>query len=596
MVDGSRGVVECPDGYLWVLEQDGRVVVRTFKTGDGDGEIVVEDGQGANIIGGARDGDRVFLGDRNGFVRCYDGRRRELIRSVMAHSDGIACMATSRNVVVTAGRCDKTLKVFNGSSGVVVHTLDLEFSGVSALCVGRGNVLVGSDDGKLYSVTAEKSNTILQLPNSPRIETMCTVPTSPSRVWLGLSTGNVVLLRRGTISFSSRAHAGPVTSLCSVSRKLVCSAGIDSQICIWDASRLPPRLLHTTSRLLPASLSPTSLSIGTTSIIERRRMWIASAGTTRAWSLSTRSKNSKLAQMIDTLGSNKLLKRFLNQTEDLHRLRQQLKRKGQHSKLPSPIPPRQRQKEKKKDEAEKKLHGDSVVFGVVDGRLLRKQSYRRRRRFRSGFPHFLFSFSGSPWVFPHSDDEVEQFRGRIASLEMELDEARGDLRRKDAEVMSARKISRRRLRCGREGGGETLGGRSVLPPRTWDACRSSSSSQSDGGGDRKEVGGGGGGGRETNVERELEAAVELIREMDRAARRSDVRLERLTTLLTQRSRSLAEKNRDLVRVNLTLAECQDRVASTQEELGTVLQRAKDILEERRVEESSLRGRLDAITR
>jgi len=293
---GALGLVEVQNRYLWILREAGVVSVSNVFEGDGEEELIVEEGKGAVLIGGVADGSSVFLVDEEGYLRCYDGVNRELLRSLKAHDGGVSCLEVTSSIVVTCGCVDGQVKVFDERNGSLLSSFSVDFE-VTAVSTRSGSILLGTADGKVFRRSGSECKEIFSAgegqPTPGSVTAICSNPYSNS-VWIGLSSGHIVVFRKSKTVFSSRAHDGHVTSIQWASNSLIITAGSDGLVGVWKASRTSPRLLYNSA----AGGENVALTTGELANLHSRRVWIVSENATRAWNLTV--KLPKHNPKIDT--------------------------------------------------------------------------------------------------------------------------------------------------------------------------------------------------------------------------------------------------------------------------------------------------------
>uniref|UniRef100_A0A7S3A8Y5 Uncharacterized protein n=1 Tax=Rhodosorus marinus TaxID=101924 RepID=A0A7S3A8Y5_9RHOD len=283
---GAIGLVEVQNRYLWILREAGVVAVSNVCEGDGEEELIVEEGKGALLIGGVEDGGSVFLVDEEGYLRCYNGVNRELLRSLKAHDGGVSCLEVTSSIVVTCGCVDGQVKVFDARDGSLLSSFSVDFE-VTAVSTRSGSILLGTADGKVFRRSGVECKEIFAggegQPTTSSVTAICSNPFS-NRVWIGLSSGHVVVFRKSKIIFSSRAHDGRVTAIQSAPNSLIVTAGSDGLVGVWKASRSSPRLLYNSA----AGGKNITLASGEQANLHSRRVWIVSENATRAWNITVK--------------------------------------------------------------------------------------------------------------------------------------------------------------------------------------------------------------------------------------------------------------------------------------------------------------------
>ncbi|KAJ8900723.1 hypothetical protein NDN08_000024 [Rhodosorus marinus] len=304
---GALGLVEVRNRCLWILREAGVVSVTNVCEGDGDEELIVEEGKGAVLIGGVEDGGSVFLVDEEGYLRCYNGVNRELLRSLKAHDGGVSCLEVTSSIVVTCGCVDGQVKVFDARDGSRLSSFSVDFE-VTAVSTRSGSILLGTAEGTVFRRSGAECKEIFAgregQPTTGSVTAICSNPYS-NRVWIGLSSGHIVVFRKSKTIFSSRAHDGRITSIQSASSSLIVTAGSDGLVGVWKASRSSPRLLYNSA----AGGKNITLTTGEQATLHSRRVWIVSENATRAWNLTVKLPKQK--PNIDTADqTNRIVKQL----------------------------------------------------------------------------------------------------------------------------------------------------------------------------------------------------------------------------------------------------------------------------------------------
>ena len=142
---GDRGLIGGSDGLIWRLDAQGNILKR-WDANSPSVFCLAEDSEG-DIVSGGRDALLIWMGE--------DG---ELKQKVKAHLFTIHALAGSELGWLASGSMDKTVKVWDRSSGALLKVIDREkypsrghSHSVNALCwVGR--LLASAGDDKIIRI------------------------------------------------------------------------------------------------------------------------------------------------------------------------------------------------------------------------------------------------------------------------------------------------------------------------------------------------------------------------------------------------------------------------------------------------------------
>ncbi len=217
------------------------------------------------------DGASVAVGGRS--VTLWDVRRRVLV----GHKGEVHAVAASADGAIFSAGIDRTVRIWDASSGAVRRQLDAHDAAVNALALSAdGRALASADQSgtvNLWSLTEEGEPASL----SSHEGAIWALAFSPDGETLASAGDDLVIrlhdpARRRQLA-ALRGHSLAVYTLAfSPSGFLLASAGLDHDVILWDLSknRLAARLAGSTGRVWSLCFSPdghTLVSTGSDGVV-----------------------------------------------------------------------------------------------------------------------------------------------------------------------------------------------------------------------------------------------------------------------------------------------------------------------------------------